>query len=671
MSEPAYLIGVDTGGTYTDAAVIDAADHTVVATAKALTTRGDLAIGVGDAIRAAVAALPRTLDPARVALVAVSTTLATNAVVEGHGGPVAVLLVGFDAAMAARTGIAAAFPGMPVEIVAGGHDHAGAEKAPLDEDAVAAVIDRLASRVEAFAVAGAFAVRNPAHERRVRDIIVARTGKPVTLSTELSSALDAPRRALTAALNARLISRVTRLIDAVGRAASASGIRAPLMIVKGDGTLALGSAVALRPIETVLSGPAASLVGARWLSGLESFVLSDMGGTTTDLAVFENGLARVTDDGADLGGWRTMVRAVDVRTVGLGGDSEVTFGPRGEISVGPARVVPVSLLADRFPEVLEGLRHAVAHPTVSSNAARFVLRPLGWSPADPAADGLPPREAEMLARVGERPVPVSRLITGPSGQRTLSSLRARGLLQVAGPTPSDAAHVLGLQATWSRPAAEAALALAVRLVDMAEPTDERIAALARAVWAETVRLSAREVLSTALDGVGVGPLTDAVCRGDAQVGLASVRVAPRVPVVAVGGPVRVFYGEVGRRLGADVVFPPCCDVANAVGAATAPVSRTVVVEVSSDGTGVFRVFAPDGVHAVEDPSAALARARAAAGSAARAEASALGASEPAVHIDVVRRQLPGTRDDAGLFSATVTAVATGRPDLGGLAGLSP
>jgi N-methylhydantoinase A/oxoprolinase/acetone carboxylase beta subunit len=670
MTDPAFLIGVDTGGTYTDAAVIDAADHTVVASAKALTTRGDLAVGVGEAIRAAVARLPRAVGPDRIALVAVSTTLATNAVVEGHGGPTAALLVGFDAAMAARTGIASAFPGMPVEIIAGGHDHGGAEKSPLDEAAVLAAIERYASRVEAFAVASAFAVRNPAHERRVRDLVVRHTGKPVTLSTELSSALDAPRRALTAALNARLISRIARLIEAVSRAMDGLSIRAPLMIVKGDGTLALASAVATRPIETVLSGPAASLVGARWLSGLDSFVLSDMGGTTTDLAVFENGRARVTDDGADLGGWRTMVRAIDVRTVGLGGDSEIQLGPRGEIETGPARVLPVSLLGARFPDVLDRLDHAIAHPTVSSQAARFALRPLGWTEDDPPPAGLSPREAELLARIGGRPVPVSDLATGPAAQRALASLRARGLVQLAGLTPSDAAHALGLQDNWSRPAAEKALALGVRLTAMAQPTPERIEALARAIWSEAVRLSAREVLATALGGVGTGPLTEAVCRGETSVGLAGVRIAPAVPVVAVGGPVGVYYPEVGRRLGAEIVFPPFCDVANAVGAAAAPVSRTVVVQVSGDGNGTFRVFAPDGVHLAPGGAEALALASRLAEAAAREEARVMGAADPQVTVDAVRRLLPGASDDSGLFDATITAVASGRPDLAGLAGIA-
>ena len=200
MNTVSYLIGVDTGGTYTDCAVIEARGHRVVARAKAITTKGDLAIGVSEAINQAVAQLPHGLAPQDIGLVSVSTTLATNAVVEGHGSSVAVVLVGFDARMVERTGLTAAFPGVPVITIAGGHDHNGAVAQPLDLEALQQAVDAVMHKVEAFAVASTFAVRNAEHEHAVQDWIVARTGKPVTVSTELSSALDAPRRALTAAL---------------------------------------------------------------------------------------------------------------------------------------------------------------------------------------------------------------------------------------------------------------------------------------------------------------------------------------------------------------------------------------------------------------------------------------------------------------------------------------
>ena len=258
-----YLIGVDTGGTYTDAAVIEARGHRIIATAKAITTKGDLAVGVAEAITQALAKLSHDIPPQAIAMVSVSTTLATNAVVEGHGSATGVVLVGFDAAMVERTGIAKAFPDIPVATIAGGHNHNGDPVCPLDLDALDAALDAMNHKADAFAVASAFAVRNADHEHQVRERIIARTGKPVTLSTELSSALDAPRRALTAVLNARLIPRISGLIGAVQRAMAQLSIRCPLMIVKGDGSLALAESVATRPIETVLSGPAASLVGAQ------------------------------------------------------------------------------------------------------------------------------------------------------------------------------------------------------------------------------------------------------------------------------------------------------------------------------------------------------------------------------------------------------------------------
>ncbi len=330
-----YLIGVDTGGTYTDAAVIEAQGHKVVASAKSITTKGDLSIGVTGAITAAIATLPQGLKPEDISLVSVSTTLATNAVVEGHGSAVGVILIGFDQAMAERTGIAKAFPGMPIAMIAGGHDHNGDEAKPLDVGG-AGSRDRQPCR----------SMPSPSHRpsrcairrmnTRARDLVAQVTGKPATLSTELTSALDAPRRALTAVLNARLISRISMLITAVRRSMAELGIDCPLMIVKGDGTLALAERVALRPIETVLSGPAASLVGASWLCGRRDFIMSDMGGTTTDLGVLRDGRPQVAEQGAEVGGWRTMVKAIDVKTIGLGGDSEIAHRPQRQARGGAA-----------------------------------------------------------------------------------------------------------------------------------------------------------------------------------------------------------------------------------------------------------------------------------------------------------------------------------------------
>jgi N-methylhydantoinase A/oxoprolinase/acetone carboxylase beta subunit len=669
VTRRSLLLGVDTGGTYTDAVVLDTSGRDILATAKAVTTRGDLAVGLVEAMTGAIGGLPPGAAAGDVRLLSVSTTLATNAVVEGHGGRVATVLIGFDDAMAARTGIASAFPGMPMIRVAGGHDHAGEERAPLDTGSLRASVAAVGAAVDSFAVASAFAVRNPAHEHAARDIISALTGLPVTVSTELTSDLDAPRRALTAVLNARLVPKISALIDAVTVASRRLGLTCPVTVVKGDGSLALAERVARRPIETILSGPAASVVGTSWLCGLPSFVVSDIGGTTTDLAVVHDGRAVTAEDGAVVGGWRTMVRAMAVTTLGLGGDSEVEVLPDGRVALRPNRVVPLSLLAVRHPGVCDHLRADLADEFMSALHGRFVLRPFGAAGAgDGAGNGtgngpadLSHGERELLAAVGADPVPARWILRASGSQRALGSLVRRGVLQVSALTPSDAAHVLGRQDTWSAEAARLGARLAVRMRQMRAPTDDLAEALCEDVLDAAVTASAAAVLDVVLGPGTGGPLVAAVAAGRPRVGLATVALRPDVPVVAVGGPARLVYPEVGRRLGVDVVLPVHAEVANAVGAATAVVVRTVVVDVEADPAGGFRVHGPEGIERRADGSAALAAAERTATAAARAAALEAGGADPRVSVHVNRLLLPGATDDRGLMSATVTAEAVAVP----------
>ena len=216
-------------------------------------------------------------------------------------------------------------------------------------------------------------MRNPAHELRARQIIRALSPKPVTCAYELSSKLDAPRRALTAALNARLTPQIRHLIEALSRVLAQESIDAPLMVVKGDGSLMKAEVALEYPVETILSGPAASVVGASFLTGLEDFVVSDMGGTTTDVAVVSGGRPVIRDEGALIGVWRTMVETVDVRTSGLGGDSEVHFDRQLRLRVGPRKAMPLSLMAQSFPSTLTELRSIaeLAAPSRFRDPIRF------------------------------------------------------------------------------------------------------------------------------------------------------------------------------------------------------------------------------------------------------------------------------------------------------------
>ena len=211
------------------------------------------------------------------------------------------------------------------------------------------------------------------------------------------------------------------------------------MVVRGDGTLIRAEVALEYPVETVLSGPAASVVGAGFLSGLADFAVADMGGTTTDVAIVAQGRPVVRPEGAVLGGWRTMVRAIDVHTCGLGGDSEVYFDRDMRLRVGPRRTVPLSLLATQFPQVLGDLRKLAASERVPPFAARFALRNPGRDP-DVHLDRL---ERRVWDGLGASPRPLGEVARTAVAAEAVRRLVDRGLATLAAFTPSDALHVLG------------------------------------------------------------------------------------------------------------------------------------------------------------------------------------------------------------------------------------
>ncbi|MEK9760397.1 MAG: hydantoinase/oxoprolinase family protein, partial [Candidatus Puniceispirillum sp.] len=181
----------------------------------------------------------------------------------------------------------------PVHFIDGGHNADGSVAKALDMKTVERLATELKNEVSAFAIAGHFATRNPVHETAARDAVRRLTGLPVTCSHELSSSLGGPRRALTALLNARLVNLLERLIAGTQAIMTGTGLGCPLMVVKGDGSLLEADFARNRPVETVLSGPAASLSGAAFLAGATSAIVADIGGTTTDIAILNQGAPRL------------------------------------------------------------------------------------------------------------------------------------------------------------------------------------------------------------------------------------------------------------------------------------------------------------------------------------------------------------------------------------------
>lgn len=656
------MLGIDTGGTYTDA-VLFSEENGVIAKAKALTTRHDLAVGISGAVDAVFG---RTAArPQEIGLVSLSTTLATNALVEGQGGRVCLVMIGFGPEDLKRDGLADALGTDPVIFLPGGHDVHGIET-PLDEAPLEAAFDRIAETVSGFAVAGYFATRNPAHERRVAAFIRARSSLPVTCSHELSSKLGGPRRALTTVLNARLIGMIDRLVGACENFIRLRGITAPMMVVRGDGALISAREARLRPIETILSGPAASLVGARYLTGLDDAVVSDIGGTTTDVAILDKGRPRLDGEGAHVGAFRTMVEAVSMRTFGLGGDSEVRIDDRGlvaRIVLGPRRLIPLSLAATLHGSlVVEELDRQLRAP-VGRHDGRFATRT--GLPARHSA-GLNPKEQALYDAIGAVPLALDRLLTTMPQKAVLDRLVARGLVHICGLTPSDALHVLGRQGQWNREAAELGLRLAARLRDgggraiAATPED-----LAERIVDRLTRQSAEVILSSVLAEDGLtdvdparDPLIQRVLTG--RPGVARLSVSLDRPLVGLGASAPVYYPSIAHLLSIASAIPADADVANAVGAVVGQVRASALVTVASPEEGVFILSGSGDNLRLFDEGEALATARRRAEDTARSMAAENGAQDAALEL-FEEIDAPEIEGRARLIEARILAVATGRP----------
>ncbi|MFZ1344134.1 hydantoinase/oxoprolinase N-terminal domain-containing protein [Thiothrix eikelboomii] len=662
----AFNIGIDTGGTYTDAVVMDTRERKLLASAKALTTRGDLSLGVLEALQRVLAASRGQLDPQQIGLVSLSTTLATNALVEGKGSAIAVILLGFDDTMLERTELKTALPAAKVLRIAGGHQYDGSELAALDETSLLAELEVLADSVEAYAVAGVYSVRNASHERRVQALIQQHTGCPVTASCDLSEALNGPRRALTAAFNARIIAMIVALIHAVQTALQAHGILAPLMVVKGDGSLATAAAVMEKPIETILSGPAASVIGANFISGLKDFIISDIGGTTTDVAIVCKGWPALNDKGAKVGLHRTMVKAIDMRTIGLGGDSEVAVDPQGKVSLQANRVVPVSLIGARWPSVAKALQTALSQGMGLGIATLFLLRPEGFDPSQDPSD-LTKAEKSLLAALGEEPLPWTQVVSSVSDRRRVLRFVERGLVQLAGFTPSDAAHVLGRQAQWSKEVAELACLMIGRSYGKISYNEAKREAECQAFAQEIFEVMVAKsvhVLLESLAGCSFAvndPLVSLVARGHSRLTHLQVSLQPSLPLVAVGGPAPVFYGEVGQRLGAETLIPTGSEVANAIGAAMGLIRVQAVVSVGLREQGGFTLHHGSEPLIFMDASQALAEAKRLARQAAEIKAQQMAGQVLETKLQIERLDIPGLSGDLGLISASLTAECLARP----------
>ena len=591
------VLGIDTGGTYTDAVLLNYKNGKILSSAKALTTHENLSAGIQEAVRSVLIIGHKTIDPQKISLVGLSTTLATNAIVEGHGVPVCLLLIGYDRDLIHQYRFQHALGTQNVVYLQGGHDQQGVARLPLDEDAVRDAILTWRKKVNAFGVSGYFGAFNPEHELRTKELIEDLTELPVTCGHELSTRLDAVRRATTVALNARLIPIIRDLIGNVGATLKAMSISAPLMVVKGDGSLVGEDWAAKRPIETVLSGPAASAMGALKLAGEKNTWAVDVGGTTTDIVELVDGAPSLNPEGACIGGWRTMVEAVDVHTVGLGGDSHVRVSSDNQLVMGPGRAIPLCKLADKYPEeVMEALNARMRSGKPDPEATQFLLPGKRDIPVSSEND------ARFLTRLKNGPqalttVTSSAGYTDPWISRRIQHLISTGLIQLAGFTPTDALHALGRFREWH---AEASL-LAGKL--LSAHLEMSLEAFCEQVVQSVSRQTAAAIATKAIaDEIGNPAWKQTPVDGFLlKKALDKNREGKLIPeirlkhsIVALGAPVKAYMPMTAEILQTGLSIPEYAEVANAVGAVSGKTVLRFRVRIRPiSGRRSVRLLSPD------------------------------------------------------------------------------
>ncbi|MBQ9952176.1 MAG: hydantoinase/oxoprolinase family protein [Clostridia bacterium] len=596
-----YIIGIDTGGTYTDAVLCDNQTGRILGRGKSPTTREDLSLGVGRALDM----LPKELL-GQAGMIALSTTLATNACVENKGGRAKLVLMGTNQKTLEWIGAdrkyglncadvlcldtKSSFDGTVV-------DHPDWERVMEEHDG-------FLREAEAIAVAEMNAVRNGgACEIRAREALGAKYGVPVVLASELVGGLNMMERGATALLNARLLPVVDQFMKAVKKSMADRGLDCPRMIVRSDGSLMMDELAKQRPVETILSGPAASVMGSSALTRCADCLVVDMGGTTTDVSILRGG-ASFMSDGIRIGGWRTQVQGVFIDTFGLGGDTRLVL-ESGRLKLDTRRVEPVCALAAKHPEIKEQLRALLKesrpHTRPLHEFLYLVRRPEN-------AEKYTPGELALMDALADSP----KMLGGAAlDMYALDSerLEREGVVMRCGLTPTDAMHIRGDYAQFDAEAARLAGRYFLRAMPNYRDDEACLSALCEEIY-ELAKRRLFENLARVFIEAGYPEIFSGGLDGQMKAliewkwehrhepesrSFFNLKLDAFAALVGIGAPVHLFLPDVAKALGVECVIPESAAVANAVGAAAASVTAQVAVEVhpvySSEGVDGFSIHA--------------------------------------------------------------------------------
>ena len=651
-------LGIDAGGTYTDTVLYDFEQGRAICKSKALTTKWDFTVGIHEALANLDLQILKQVE-----MVSLSTTLATNAIVEGEGQKVGMIIMPPYGRFDAQD-----IPYEPKVAISGQLEISGTEIAPVDEGQVKQIVRQMIKKedVKAFAVSGYAGAINPVHELTVKRIIREETGLFVTCGHELSDTLNFQTRAHTAMLNARIIPKLTKLLLDLEKVLAALGIAAPVVVVKGDGTLMDAELAKERPVETILSGPAASVAGARHLTGLKNALVVDMGGTTTDTAALTDGAVTVCETGSNVGGHKTHVKALEIRTAGLGGDSLIQW-EKGQFLIGPQRVAPIAWLGASY----SGTDKAIEYLNLRKDRLRASTRGMQIMALTGSLDRLKftPIEEKIIALLKDRPFSIKELCerTGVLHEWGLHMERLEDnfMVQRCGLTLTDLLHVTGRFDQWDRGAAENF----GRLVSLLAKMDiERMAEHLLNMGIERLTL---ELLKRQLDeetdpqALDTCPVCQTLIKnlfsnGNDQY---AVRIDLKRPVVGIGAPIHFFLPKAAQTLGAEAVLPQDADVANAIGAITSDVVVQRKAEIVPGPGGGFVIRGLVGARQFGKFDEADAFVRRELICMVRDQARLSGTSTRAVEMKTID-QIPNAADGNPVFIArTIQAKLKGRPDL--------
>ncbi len=533
-----YIIGIDTGGTYTDAVLLDAQNNKIIATAKEPTSHHDLAISTGKALETLLQ--KANIDTKDISRLALSTTLATNAVIENKGARVAAFVIGYVKHFK--------LPITATVFIKGGHNISGEEEEPLDIDNIVDTIQGLKNEVDAYAVCSAMSMKNPSHEMVTEKAISMLDPKPVFCSHTISHHAGMQERTATAALHAKLMPIMQDYIGGVQTAASKNKLDCPIVLIAGNGDQVSIDKAAKQAGITVASGPACT-AGFGAAQGVEHALVIDVGGTTTDIAMIKDGKTVLSPDGCQVGRWQTHVEAVDMFTGGIGGDSHVMLDANGMISLGPNRVIPLSMAKD-FPNPKQWLGAELDGKCIA------MVPDLNISEYDDPI-------LNLLAQNGPATSTAIQQSTGFSGvplEKHLEQLTRKQLILEIGFTPTDALHVLGKISIGDKTQAEAGATILAALAKM------EITSFCHKIIAMTEERIENLLIDYIIHHYWGKSLTNFINTRNDHPAL-GVQFSLKIPLIGIGAAAKYFLPNVASKLGTDINFPEHCEVGNGIGAA--------------------------------------------------------------------------------------------------------